>query len=180
MKRNILTYSILFAFICTSFHSFSQVQKIVSDTNEFEYLVGMEYSDVKELDNLVYQTRTSMIDAKKETSSTKFTKGTYQIITSEIVRYEPNSLKKIYTIQDIIVLNGTYATCEGCLISKVKDYTIKSVHQNGKVKKESVIIAFKKNDLTGIFTQVDPRAYEWNENTDRLEELKKKRTIGKF
>ncbi|WP_299769560.1 hypothetical protein [uncultured Dokdonia sp.] len=180
MKNRILTYSIFFVFIFLSLNALSQNSEIISDTDEFEYLIGMEYTDVKELDTLVYQTRTSMIDANKETSSTNFTNGTYQIITSEIVRYEPETLKKIYKIQDIIVLNGSYYSCEGCLISEEKDITIKSIHQKSKVKKESILIAFEKNDLTGIYIQVDPSKYIWNKNTDRLEELKKKRTLGKF
>lgn len=168
MKDRILSYSVLFAFMFLSLNTLSQNSEVLSDTDEFDYLIGMEYSDVKELDNLIYQTRTSMIDAEKETSSTKFTKGSYQIITSEIVRYEPKTLRKLYKIQDIIILNGNYSSCEGCLVSEVKDRTIKSIHQKSEVKKESIVLAFEKNELTGIYTQVDPNNYVWNHKIDLL------------
>lgn len=169
MKNYIPIYIVLFVFL--SFKGLGQNQEIVSETNEFDYLIGMEYSEVSELDGLVYNTRMSMKKDDIETSSTNFTKGMYQIITSESVRHDPTSHKSVYKIQDVIILNGSYASCEGCLLSKVKDHTIKSIHPTGVKKRGSVLLAFEKNNLTGIYTQVDPSKYTWNQKTDRLEQF---------
>lgn len=152
-----------------SFKGFGQNQEIISDTDAFDYLIGIEYTDVSELEGLVYTTRTGRKKGDLETSSTNFTKGAYQIITSESVRHDPTSHKSVYKIQDVIVLNGSYSSCGGCLVSDKKDHTIKSIHPRGVKKKGSVLLAFEKNNLTGIYTQVDPSKYTWNQKTERLE-----------
>ena len=82
-------------------------------------------------------------------------KGANQIITSEIVRIDPELNQKVYKIQDVIVLNGYYVSCEGCLLSDKKNVTVKSFHPIGKINKDSIIIAFEKNNRTGKFRLVD-------------------------
>lgn len=169
MKNNTLTYFVFIALVFLSFKGFGQNREIVSDTNAFDYLIGMEYSDVSELDGLVYQTRTGMTKGDMETSSTNFTQGTYQIITSESVRHDATTHKQMYKIQDVIVLHGSYSLCEGCLLANKKDSTIKSIHPKGKNKKETILLAFERNNLTGIYKQVDPSKYTWNKKTDLLQ-----------
>ena len=158
-------------FVLFSCYGFSQSEDIVSNTNEFDYLIGMEYSEVSELKELDYKTRTGWRNDEVEMTSTNFIKGGNQIMTSETVRIDATSNSKVYKIHDIIVLNGFYASCEGCLLSNNKGITIKSFHPIGRKKKDSILLAFEKNNATGKFKPVDPSRYTWNGQIDLLERL---------
>lgn len=171
MKNNTCISFVFIVLAFLSFKGFGQNQEIVADTDTFDYLIGVEYSDVSELDGLVYKTRTGMTKGDIETSSTNFTQGTYQIITSESVRHDATTHKKMYKIQDVIVLNGSYSLCEGCLVTEIKNSTIKSIHSKGKNQKETILLAFERNDLTGIYKQVDPNKYIWNKKADLLQKF---------
>ncbi|MGB5202796.1 MAG: hypothetical protein WBN63_01310 [Eudoraea sp.] len=134
----------------------------MSNTDEFDYLIGMEYSELSELKELQYKSRVGLTKDDIETTSTSFVKGNNQIITSESVRIDTKSNQKVYKILDIIVLNGYYASCEGCLLSNKKNVTIKTFHPLGKTVSDSIIVAFEKNYSTGIFRSVDPNNYKLN------------------
>ena len=165
--RNIKSiFVLILSFILLSFNGYSQKKQIVSDTDEFDYLIGIEYSEVSELEELNYKTRAGIIKDSIETTSTNFVKGTKQIITSESVTIDPILNRKVYKILDVIVLNGYYASCEGCLLSNNKDVTVKSFHPIGKNNRESILSAFEKNYTTGKFRLVDPRNYKWNPKSD--------------
>lgn len=65
-------------FVIFSCYGFSQSEDIVSNTNEFDYLIGMEYSEVSELKELDYKTRTCWRKDEVEMTSTYFIKGVNQ------------------------------------------------------------------------------------------------------
>lgn len=166
MKAKTSFSLLILTLVLFSFSGISQTNEILSDTDEFDYLIGTEYSDVSELSELDFKTRTARIKDKVETSSTKFTKGPLQIVTSESVELDPVSNRKVYKIRDVIVLNGYYASCGGCLVADNKDITIRSFHTIGEKMSESILLAFEQNNSTGKFKQVDPAAYTWSRKAD--------------
>ncbi|WP_422859999.1 hypothetical protein ACOKFD_03560 [Flagellimonas sp. S174] len=162
--KNLNLLVILFSLI-----GFSQNESIIAKTAEFDYLIGTEYSDLSELSSLTYKGQTRRTDKdSRQTCSTTFVKGDYQIITSEIVTIDPKSFKTTHIIKDIIVLDGNYYGCEGCFISNKKDYTIKSFHPFNNVGKETALVVFEKNNETGKFKLSDFNKYKWNSNSDKL------------
>jgi len=99
--------------------------------------------------------------------------GDYQIFTSEIVETNKKSKRKSRKIKDIIVLKGSYSVCEGCLLSDQRNTLIKSIHSSNRIEKETVLVAFKRDNKNGKYTQVtDFGAYKWNTKADRLSHFK--------
>ena len=167
MRKNNYIFLFVLSFILPSFYGFSQSKEIISDTNEFDYLIGMEYSDLSELNGLDFKTRVNLKD-NVETATTHFVKGRKQIITSESVRIDYKLNKKVHKILDIIVLNGDYSSCEGCLLSNIQDITVLSCHQTGKNNKESILLALEKDNNTGKLKLGDTSNYKWNPKSDFL------------
>ncbi|UWX54797.1 hypothetical protein NYZ99_18735 [Maribacter litopenaei] len=168
MKTTKSIFRFVLVFALFSLNGFGQQKEIISDTDKFDYLIGMEYSDVSELNGLVYKSRAEVNKDGIETSSTNFTEGDYQIITSESVRIDPDSNQRVYKIQDIIVLDGYYYICSGCYISSKKDYSIKSFHPFGNVGKETALAAFEINKSTGKSMKVNPTGFAWNSKVDKI------------
>jgi len=146
-----------------------QTAEITSDTNEFDYLIGVKYKDVSELVGLEFKTRTAMMKDDILTASTVFKKNNFQIFTSEVVNIDPESGQRVYWIKDIIILNGNFAHCGGCLVTKNPNIEIESFHPLKVKKKGSVLLAYEKNRTTGKFTLVNHKKYDWNPNADKLE-----------
>ena len=153
-------FLLLFAF---SFQSFCQSNQIISDSKPYKYLIGKAYSEVSELGDFVQNSRSSITNAKGEKqSSANLIKGDLQIITSEITWFDKNKKKEVHKILDVIVLKGKYTTCGGCLLSKKKGNTIKSIYPYGTNDDDAILLAFERNRKTGKYKQVNPNKLERN------------------
>ena len=173
MKNYPINLFTLVFFLFMSLLVQSQDKTVLPTTDEFDFLIGKEYKEVSELGNFRLSTRTSSIHNKLEMSSTCLLIGDYQIFTSEIVETNKKSKRKSRKIKDVIVLRGNYSACEGCLLSDQQNSLIKSIHSLNQIQKETVLVAFKRDNKNGKYTQVtDFGAYQWNTKTDRLSHFK--------
>lgn len=169
MKREIPFFALLIGLTLVSLKSYCQTDKIISDSKEFDYLIGLEYEDERELNGLAFSGRSSMIKDEVETATTIFVKDDYQIITAEKVSTSSRTNQKKYLIQDVLIFKGFYSICGGCLVSKNSNIEIDSYHPVKMKKRDSIIFAFQRDRITGIFSQVDPKSYSWNMNADLLD-----------
>ncbi len=138
--------------------------KIVADSKPFQYLIGRKYTKVSELGDFEFKSRSSRTfpDGEK-IISVNLIQGDKQIITSEKLIMDGTSNTEIYEIQDIIVLNGFYRICGGCLLSEKENVSIKSIHRFEKNEIDSFIVAFERNNKTGKYNQVvNPDKLKWN------------------
>jgi len=146
--------------------AFSQpevVTNIVADSKPFQYLIGMEYSDYSELGNFTKHSRSSITYPNGEKiSAAKLVQGDKQIITSETTTLDEQTNLEVHKIQDIVVLNGYYTTCEGCLLPKKKINIILSIYSFGVIDDNSLLIAFERNIKTGKYKRVNPDNLERN------------------
>jgi hypothetical protein len=156
----ILLFSSLF-----TFESYCQTDNIVADTKPFQYLIGMDYSEVSELGDFDSNSSSSITYSNGDkSSSANLIQGGKQIITSEKSWLDKNTNKEIHKILDVIVLNGKYTTCGGCLLSKKKNNRIKSIYPFGTINDDSIIVAFEVNGNTGKFKKVIPDKLNRNPN----------------
>lgn len=146
----------------------AQEVNILSDKAQYDYLIGQAYTDVSEIDGFGFVGRMSKTTSDgRETSSTVLTNGKVQIYTSEIVKMNRLDEKK-YTIVDLIVLKGKFASCEDCFISQSKNVTIKTIHHPDDRAKKNVLLAYSKDDDTGIYEKISTDGLHRNPNVDKL------------
>lgn len=145
--------------------SFCQSDNIVADSKPFQYLIGMEYSDVSELGDFDSNSSSSITFPNGDKlSSANFIQGAKQIITSEKSWLDKNTNKEIHKILDVIVLNGKYSTCGECLLPKKKNNRIKSIYPYGNDDDDSILVAYEVNGKTGKFKKVNPDKLKRNPN----------------
>lgn len=146
----------------------AQEDRIISDKSEYEYLIGQTYSDVNELDGFDFVGRMSKTTSTGyETSSTVLINNKVQIYTSEIVKTHVIDEKQ-YTIVDLIVLNGKFASCEDCFTTQSKNVTIKTIHHRDDRAKKNILLAYSKNNDTGIYERISTDGLSRNPNVERL------------
>ncbi len=147
----------------------AQDESILSNKSEYEYLIGLRYSNVRELEGFTYKSRLSMNRGNGiETSSTVLTIDKVQIYTSEIRKWDASIEKSQYEIVDIIVLNGEFASCEDCYISDLKNVTIKTFHNIDDLNKDTILLAYAKSYDTGLYEKISIQGLKRNPNADRL------------
>jgi hypothetical protein len=165
MKTIKTIFSILLFSYFLSFESYCQTDNIVADSKPFQYLIGMEYSEVSELGDFDSNSSSSTTYPNGDkSSSANLIQGGKQIITSEKSWLDKNTNKEIHKILDVIVLNGKYSICGGCLLSKNKNNRIKSIYPFGTINDDSILVAFEVNGKTGKFKKVNPEKLKRNPN----------------
>ena len=156
---------IFLLFLSLAFYGNCQSSKIISDTKQFDYLIGKEYTNISELGDFESKSSGGQIcpDGKKY-FHTNLTYGDQQIITSEIFFKSANSTPENHKIYDIIVLNDRYSTCTGCLLSKNNKSYILTIHPYGIKDNAPILKAFRVSRKTGKFNQVNPKKFKINPN----------------
>lgn len=139
----------------------SQSEALV-ETDKFDYLIGMEYTDKDGLKGLTRKTRLWKTYPNGEMiGRTNFISNRYKIIASERITKIEESNIKMYKIYDILVLNDDYKTCLGCLQSYSGKENILSIHPVSGVTKDTIHSAFKIHKETLRYQLVDHSNYEW-------------------
>jgi len=162
--RCVITFILSFLL---NLHLSAQSDNFSSEDTPYDYLIGKEYSKVYELGDFAFGTsgRLTMPDGYS-IGATIMTSKDSKIITSEQITWDDDTKTNIRKILDIIVVNKDleFSACEGCLIPKKKNYRIKTLHKSDQLTKESIIVAFMRNQLTGKYVEVNPAKFEWNPN----------------
>lgn len=157
LKTNILILWIAFFSLQVN----SQEDTIIVPTDEFNHLIGKEFYDVSELGDFIETTSTSLSKSGIETRSARLISGAYTIYTSEIVSYSKDYGRKTRKILDLIVLQGYYSSCEGCLSSS-NNVTLKTIHPKGNdYTEDNIIVAFSRDNETGKYKKVNPKRFTW-------------------
>ena len=163
MKTIKTIFSILLFASVFTFETYCQTDNIVADSKPFQYLIGMEYAEVSELGAFDSNSSSKTTFANGDIiSSANLIKGDKQIITSEKSWLDKNTNKEIHKILDVIVLNGKYTTCGGCLLSKKKGNNIETIYPFGNIEDDLILLAFERNKKTGKYKQINPDKLERN------------------
>jgi len=150
--------------LCTSCLQ-AQTEDVFVDTDKFDYLIGKEYVGVEELGD--FKGSTTMIGGDQggiiAWQLLKYQE--YIIVTSEH-RYKNDTLghdffgrpKTSNVIMDVVVLNGEYDGCFGCLTSKNGKDKIWTIHpdETDELKRANILATLRIDRKTGKFTKADP------------------------
>lgn len=155
-KKNYICFFILLFISLISIKGYSQFDKIISDSKLFDYLIGKEYCEYSELSDFKIKSSSSISNPFSEnTCIANLVIGDKQIITSEITKIDTITNKEVHLILDIIVLNGYFTICCGCLISKKKNKNVLSIYPLGYTNDDLVLVAFERNGKTGQYKKVN-------------------------
>lgn len=146
----------------------AQADQYVEDKSLFQHLIGLKYT--KTADLVEYSPKGRTITAKKDTitSSVHLTIDNYNIYTSEFIKYDEVHGGKVHRIVDIVVLNQELSSCEGCYFSNIKGVTIKTLHEKSDKNQSNIIVAFERNRMSGLYTQIDTIGLQRNPKFDML------------
>ncbi len=157
----------LFLVFAITVQSFCQSDKIVADSQPFQYLIGMKYFNTSELGDFIYEGSGSRIDANGiKNGHTNLLSGEQHIITSEFIVKDSISSKEIHRIVDIVVLNEFVRTCHGCLLTNKENTEVMTIHSRGEknMTENSILAAFEINYKTGKYKKVNPEKYKWRDD----------------
>ncbi len=157
---------IILLFLHFSISGFSQSKDYLVDTDEFNYLIGMEYQNISDL--VGFELKNSGRTVYKNglnTCNATLEYGDYFIVTSEHIKKDFIKGNKTHQIMDILVLEKRYRKCSGCLMPKNEEsYTMILSPIGSPRKRASILAAFSISHETGKFDPIDPDDYKGNEN----------------
>ena len=164
MKKILLNIFILS--ILLSIEGYCQKKEIISNTRDFNFLIGMEYSEVHELGDFKVKGQAWQTDSTgSKFGTSKLAFNDYMIIVSEQSINDEYSITDSRKILDLIVLNELCSSCTGCLKSNKQNTDILTIHPVDSVlSRETIIVAFMIDLKTGKFKQINPDKFEWKHN----------------
>ena len=163
MKKLGFAFCILLVAFLLPDYVAAQHDDILVETDMFDFLIGEEYVDVKELGNFEkgacgYRTDSTGISR----GICKIFVDTLTIILSVHERYEIG-LGDVREILDLIVLNKESRTCGGCLLANELGQRILTLHPVGAPRnRESVLLTYSIDYESGKMTRVDQWEFEVN------------------
>ncbi len=130
---------------------------IIEELKHYDYLIGMETSDVLALDGFEFKTK--MVESNSDGAwiRTHLLHGSNWILTSEIALPDGPAI-----IKDILVFDKQYSSCGRCLYSTEHSNVILTIHPYMKTSNETILDTYEINRETGRFKKINPDMLERN------------------
>jgi hypothetical protein len=152
-------FFLMFVFV-SAFVGYSQTN-IKDNSNQYEYLIGKEYSNISELGDFKYKLRetgTYEINGIKY-GITNIIINNQSIILLEFLDMKDSTL--VHRITDLVVCTDAITTCISCMFPKNTDDLILSFHPDvfNQSFKDTVLAVFNINFETGKLDMRDKNKY---------------------
>ena len=130
---------------------------IVEELKPYDYLIGMETSDVLALEGFEFKTKMVQSSSDGAWIRNHLVHGSNWILTSEIALPGSPAI-----IKDILVFDKQYSSCGRCLYSTEHRNEILTIHPYMKTSNETILETYEINRETGKFKKVNPDKLERN------------------
>ena len=161
------TICAIFIALLFSFPALAQSDSFWADKDTFQYLVGMEYTEIAELDSFEWISSGTLTYSEEEKyGNATLLCGDQTIITFEKIEIASENQPEKHVITDILVFNKKIATCTGCLQSRNKNRII-TIHPYGSINMETILYAFQMDIKKGTFKNINPEKLEWKDSVSK-------------